>query len=53
MRRWIDGAGNEDIAQILDGDDAIGGGGEARLMVRGAFPEGPLMLPRPFRCFRC
>ncbi|WP_437969529.1 GNAT family N-acetyltransferase [Sorangium sp. So ce260] len=35
---------------FVDGDDAIGGAGAVRLMVRGPFPEGPLMLPRPFRC---
>ncbi|WP_437769520.1 hypothetical protein WMF27_07940 [Sorangium sp. So ce281] len=34
----------------MDGDDAGGGAGAVRLMVRGPFPEGPLMLPRPFRC---
>ncbi len=35
---------------FVEGDDAIGGAGAVRLMVRGPFPEGPLMLPRPFRC---
>lgn len=35
---------------FVDGDDALGGAGASRLMVRGPFPEGPLMLPRPFRC---
>ncbi|WP_437319097.1 hypothetical protein [Sorangium sp. So ce385] len=35
---------------FVDGDDALGGAGAVRLMVRGPFPEGPLMLPRPFRC---
>ncbi|MGK3996196.1 hypothetical protein [Sorangium sp. So ce1024] len=56
------GARHDDIAPILvragpaephvfvDGDDAVGGAGAVRLMVRGRFPEGPLMLPRPFRC---
>ncbi|WP_438000154.1 hypothetical protein WMF26_10025 [Sorangium sp. So ce185] len=35
---------------FVDGDGALGGAGAVRLMVRGPFPEGPLMLPRPFRC---
>ncbi|AUX40696.1 uncharacterized protein SOCE26_020970 [Sorangium cellulosum] len=35
---------------FVDEDDALGGAGAVRLMVRGPFPEGPLMLPRPFRC---
>lgn len=35
---------------FVDGDDAIGGAGAVRFMVRGPFPEGTLMLPRPFRC---
>ncbi|WP_237245201.1 MULTISPECIES: hypothetical protein [Sorangium] len=35
---------------FVDGDDALGGAGAVRLTVRGPFPEGPLMLPRPFRC---
>ncbi|WP_437985201.1 GNAT family N-acetyltransferase [Sorangium sp. So ce117] len=43
-------AGTAEPHVSVDGDDAIGGAGASRLMVRGAFPEGPLMLPRPFRC---
>ncbi|AGP34836.1 hypothetical protein BE04_27630 [Sorangium cellulosum] len=35
---------------FVDGEDALGGAGAVRLMVRGPFPEGPLVLPRPFRC---
>ncbi|KYF68345.1 hypothetical protein BE15_44805 [Sorangium cellulosum] len=43
-------AGTAEPHVFVDGDDAVGGAGAVRLMVRGAFPEGPLMLPRPFRC---
>ncbi|WP_437898730.1 hypothetical protein [Sorangium sp. So ce124] len=43
-------AATADPHVFVDGDDAIGGAGAVRLMVRGPFPEGPLMLPRPFRC---
>ncbi|AUX20969.1 uncharacterized protein SOCEGT47_014460 [Sorangium cellulosum] len=43
-------AGGAEPHVFVDGDDALGGAGASRLMVRGPFPEGPLMLPRPFRC---
>ncbi|WP_438042484.1 hypothetical protein [Sorangium sp. So ce128] len=43
-------AGTAEPHVFVDGDDAIGGAGASRRMVRGAFPEGTLMLPRPFRC---
>ncbi|WP_437637746.1 GNAT family N-acetyltransferase [Sorangium sp. So ce854] len=43
-------AGTAEPHVFVDGDDAVGGAGAVRLMVRGRFPEGPLMLPRPFRC---
>ncbi|CAN91742.1 hypothetical protein predicted by Glimmer/Critica [Sorangium cellulosum So ce56] len=43
-------AGTAEPHVFVDGDDAIGGAGASRLMVRRAFPEGPLMLPRPIRC---
>ncbi|XXY46910.1 GNAT family N-acetyltransferase [Sorangium sp. So ce269] len=43
-------AGTAEPHVFVDGDDAVGGAGAVRLMVRGPFPEGPLMLPRPFRC---